>query len=173
MIVPAVKDYGGHNQESFDDYYKRWPNELSNFPRCVVENWVHRHWQDFKNHWLGRSIECYSFELTNLTNPQIMEIGHIADWLKTLDYWGDELFRSKARQETWLGKYMLANGTTPAPIIVAPNATGLEHPKGGPMHSNQLIEGHMRLAYLRGMIRHSHQALGTAHVVWHASMPNN
>ncbi|WP_261370028.1 hypothetical protein [Lysobacter antibioticus] len=172
MDVPAVRGYGGHNPESFDDYYKRWPAELSNFPRCVVENWVHRHWQDFESLWLNRSIELFSFEQVSLGNSQVMEIEHTATWLKTLDCWSDGLFKNKARQETWLGKYMLENGTTPAPMIIAPDASGLKHPRGWPMHKNQLIEGHMRLAYLRGMIRRSHPTLKSAHIVWHVSMPS-
>ncbi|WLA12321.1 hypothetical protein [Xanthomonas translucens] len=173
MIAPEVKGYGECDTESFDDYYARWPDQLSNFPKCVIENWVYRHWQDFENLWLDKSIELFAFTQAELNNSQIMQIGHIDKWLKTLDYWGDELFRDKMRQETWLAKYMLANGTSPAPIIVAPNTSGLEHPKGTPMHSNQLIEGHMRLAYLRGMIRHHHPTLKSSHSVWHVSLPNN
>jgi hypothetical protein len=173
MRVPAVKGYGDLETESFDDYYDRWPTELSNFPKCVVENWVYRHWQDFKNLWLDRSIEDFVFELAEFNNAQISEVRHIGDWLETMDYWGDELFRNKLRQSTWLAKYMLANGTTPAPIIIAPNASGLEHPKGGSMQDLQLIEGHMRLSYLRGMIRHNHSGLKALHVVWRLDLPNN
>jgi hypothetical protein len=173
MNLSAVKGYGDFEVESFDDYYARWPNELSNFPRCVAENWVYRHWSDFEHLWLDRKIELFEFVQVALTNTEIMAIGHVGDWLETLDYWGDELFRNKMRQETWLAKYMLEHGTSPAPIIVAPDAVGLEHPRGLPMHPNQLIEGHMRLAYLRGMIRHHHPALKPSHLVWHVSLPNN
>lgn len=173
MIVPEVKGYGNFNVESFVDYYARWPEQLSNFPKCVVENWVYRHWQDFKSLWLDRSIELFAFRQVDLSNSEIMEISHIDNWLELLDYWGDELFRNKMRQETWLANYMLVNGTSPAPIIVAPNAYALEHPKGGPMQANQLIEGHMRLAYIRGMIRHHHPKLKPSHIVWHVSLPSD
>lgn len=171
MDVPAVKGYGDFETEPFDVYYTRWPAEFSNFPKCVVENWVYRHWKDFKDLWLDRSIEDFVFELTEFDNAQIMEISHFGNWLETMDYWGDELFRNKLRQSTWLAIYMLANGTTPTPIIIAPNASGLEHPKGVSMQKLQLIEGHMRLSYLRGMIKHNHAALKASHVVWCLELP--
>ncbi|WP_057626658.1 hypothetical protein [Stenotrophomonas terrae] len=170
MKVPPVKGYGD-SAESFEDYYGRWPSRFGNFPKCVVENWVHRHWGEFDSRWRDKSPELFEFELVELNNDQVMQVGHIGNWMKELDYWGDELFRNRIRQSTWLAKYMLSEGTTPSPIIVAPNASGLTHPKGGPMHPNQLIEGHMRLAYLRGMIRHQYAELKPMHSVWHVSLP--
>ncbi|WP_238691539.1 hypothetical protein [Xanthomonas campestris] len=166
MIAPTVNGYGDSGAESFDDYYARWPKQLSNFPQCVVESWVHRHWQDFERDWLNRSIDQFVFAQANLTNAEIMHIGHFDEWLETLDYWGDELFRDQIRRSTWLATYMLTNGTSPVPIIVAANSSGLMHPKGATMRSNQLIEGHMRLAYLRGMIRQNHTSLRQSHLVW-------
>lgn len=139
----------------------------------VVESWVHRHWQEFERDWLNRSIDQLVFAQANLTNAEIMHIGHFDEWLETLDYWGDELFRDQIRRSTWLATYMLTNGTSPVPIIVAANSSGLMHPKGATMRSNQLIEGHMRLAYLRGMIRQNHTSLRQSHLVWLLSLQNS
>ncbi|WP_245228133.1 hypothetical protein [Xanthomonas bromi] len=172
MIVPSVKCHGDSGAESFEHYYARWPTRLINFPRCVVESWVHRHWRDFETYWLDRSIEQFVFTQASLSNAEILKIGHFDNWLETLDYWGDELFRDQMRKNTWLAMHMLTNGTSPKPIIVAPDSSGLKHPKGAAMHPNQLIEGHMRLAYLRGMIRHNHPALKTSHNVWLLSLPS-
>jgi len=99
MIVPEVKESGGSGTEAFEEYFSRWPRELGNFPRDVVENWVYRHWRDFRRHWY--------------------------------------------------------------------------HPMGAPMHDTQLIEGHLRLAYLRGMIRHNHPSLRDRHEVWALCLPRN
>lgn len=173
MIPPAVKGYGTFDVETFDEYYARWPTELSNFPACVVENWVYRHWADFESLWVDKGVESFTFSEATLTNNQILAVGHTGDWLETLDYWGDELMRDKQRQETWLARYMLTHGTTPAPIIVAPHVSGLAHPRGLAMVPNQLIEGHMRLAYLRGMIRYSHSELKPDHAVWHLGLPRS
>lgn len=171
IIVPEVRGYGDLEVESFNDYVARWPRELANFPECVIRNWVYRHWSDFKNLWMNRSIQNFAFSEREFSNAESMQVSHVGKWLETLDHWGDELFSKQLRQETWLARYMLANGTTPAPIIVATGAEGLEHPRGGPMQAIQLIEGHMRLAYLRGMIRHAHPPLKPSHAVWHLSLP--
>ena len=173
MTPPAVQRYGSSEVEPFSEYYARWPRELSNFPRCVVENWVHRHWTEFSSHWANRNIHQFEFEDHAYTNEEVMQIGHTGDWSFTLDHWGDELFRNSLRKSTWLASSMLESGTTPAPIIVSPNSGDLQHPSGGMMHPLQLIEGHLRLAYLRGMIRHDHKQLKPAHRVWQVTLPNN
>jgi len=172
MNAPEVIGYGDWNVESFDDYFARWPEELSNFPRDVVENWVHRHWQDFSMHWGDWPLGEFRFQLESMSNEDIMEIDHVGDWLSTLDYWGDELFRNALRQSTFLAKFMLEHGTTPAPIIVCKNTEGVEHPGTGQMKALQLIEGHMRLAYLRGLNRHRHPSLKDEHQVWLLDLPN-
>jgi hypothetical protein len=100
-----------------------------------------------------------------------MDIGHVGDWLDTLDYWGDELTRNQQRRNTWLAKFMLTNGAAPAPIVVATNALGCEHPRGGAMKNLQLVEGHIRLAYLRSMIRHGHPKLQADHTIWTLELP--
>jgi hypothetical protein len=170
--VPVVRNYSTSKVEPFNSYYARWPKRLANFPECVVNNWVYRHFHDFKFYTLRFDIAQFQFERTILTNSQVLEIGHVGDWMTTLDYWGDDLFQSKFRRDTWLAKFMLESGTTPAPIIVALNAAGIDHPTGGQMRTPMnLVEGHMRLAYLRGMIRHKHPALKSAHPVWMLRIP--
>ena len=172
MTPPSVQRYGSSEVEPFSEYYARWPSNLSNFPECVVENWVYRHWTEFSGHWANRSIHLFAFEERTYTNDEVMQIGHIGDWSHTLDHWGDELFRNSMRKSTWLARNMLDSGTTPAPIIVSPNSDNLQHPSGGRMHPLQLIEGHLRLAYLRGMVRHEHPQLLPSHRVWQVTLPH-
>ena len=173
MIVPAVHGYGTVHQECCSAYLRRWPDALKNFPSCVVENWVHRHWQQFKSNWASRSPQEFTFRLERYTNNEIMCVGHVRDWLTTADHWGEELFTRQFRRESWLGAYMLKEGTTPVPIIVSDNSAGFEHPEGGVMAPFQLIEGHLRLSYLRGMIHRDHAALRREHLIWVVSLPNH
>ena len=171
--VPAVEGWGDTlGSEPFETYIQNWPQTLSNFPESVIRQWVYRHWRDFQNRWIGWDLPRFRFVEATYTNDEIMAIDHISDWLNTLDFWGDELFTNKMRQSTWLATYMLEHGTSPEPIMVAVNAGGLKHPdRGFPMKSPlQLIEGHMRLAYLRGMIRHKHP-LQSQHRVWNVTLP--
>lgn len=168
MNIPEVLKYGDFlEQETSDEYYKRFPKELSNVPRCVVENWIYRHWQCFQNNWMWLDLSTCSFEKKTYTNDEITTIDHVSDWIETIDYWGEELFKDENRQESYLGDFMLKIGTTPAPIIVAKDANNIVHPDGDYMKTPlQLIEGHMRLAYLRGMIKCKYSQLQSMHEVW-------
>ena len=100
MKVPAVRGYGTAEQESFGAYIERWPDSLSNFPACVVEHWVYRHWQQFNSNWAPRSPQDFRFRQELYSNSQVKSIGHVHDWLKTADYWGDELFTRPFRRES-------------------------------------------------------------------------
>lgn len=169
--VPSVRNHGDSNVEPFEIYFQRWPKALSNFPPCVIKNWVHRHWREFSA-WLKFDLETFEFKSAQFSNPEIMAIGHFDDWFRTLDYWGDDLFKDELRRSTWLASFMLKYGTSPAPIIVAINADQVKHPLGGFLKTpSHLIEGHMRLAYLRGMIRHNHPTLKDSHAVWQLYLP--
>jgi len=170
--APSVRNYEDFNVEPFETYLQRWPQELSNFPACVIKNWVHRHWTEFSL-WLEFDLQPFEFKSTQFSNPEVMAIGHFDDWFRTLDYWGDELFTDKLRRSTWLASYMLEHGTSPAPVIVAMNADHIKHPLNGFLKApTHLIEGHMRLAYLRGMIRHHHPSLKDSHAIWQLYFPS-
>lgn len=173
MYAPEVRGYGDFNVEPFEEYIKRWPRELESFPRDLIETWVHRHWLEFGDHWMVNGALKWSYELRTFSNDDVLRILTFENMLKTMDYWGDELFRNRLRRETWLAKFMLEHGTTPSPILVFEGGANRIHPRGLPgekmLEPFQLIEGHMRTAYLRGMIRHSHPMLKSAHQVWVAS----
>lgn len=170
--IPAPHRHGTFDQESFADYMNRWPAHCAQVPETVIETWIHRHWNDFQA-WLPLKPQSWEYAVLSLSNEEILLIEHVSDWITTLDYWGNELFDGKTRRDTWLGGYMLDSGTTPAPMIVALNASAHVHPRE---HKNmcapyQLIEGHMRLAYLRAMIRKDHKNLQPLHTVVIATIP--
>ncbi|NOY48404.1 MAG: hypothetical protein GXO84_09485 [Chlorobi bacterium] len=170
MDIPSVNGYGDFEVEPYEEYIKRWPLDFTNFPECLVRIWVHRHWSDFEDYWLPNGALEWNYEKRIFTNDQILQIMHHGDWLDTLDFWGDELFKNKQRRETWLAQYMLENGTTPEPILVYENGGDINHPRGLPDEKfclpYQLIEGHMRTAYLRGMIHKKYEKLQSQHEVW-------
>jgi hypothetical protein len=174
MKYPPVADYGGFNPESFDAYYARWPNELASIPKQVVEDWIHRHWRDFASHWVKLSPHAWAYELKTLTSEEVLTIDHIGTWIAELDAEGVEYVSGARRSQTRLATFMLDRGTFPVPILVAKMSGHVVHPRSRDERMKeplQLIEGHARLACLRGMINSAHPRLASKHQVWVASIP--
>lgn len=173
-MYPAVKGYGDPDIESFGDYYARWPSHLSSVPKPVVEDWVYRHWQDFKSHWADLQPHRWTYERAAFSNSEILSVDHIGTWIPELDAEGVEYVTGKPRSRTRLAQYMLANGTYPVPIIVAQHAGHVVHPRSGGECMKapyQLIEGHCRLACLRGMINARYPTLRPEHEIWLVTIP--
>ena len=174
MDAPEVIGYGDYSVEPFSEYLARWPAELNSFPPCLIENWVHRHWPQFRDEWMPQDALNWKYMSFSLSNSEIMQIAHFVSDLRIMDHWGDQLFKDKIRKETWLAKFMLEHGTTPAPILVLEANARVRHPKAlegeSILKPFQIIEGHMRLSYIRGMIRHHHPTLKAQHEVWYATV---
>ena len=173
-MYPPVVGYGDFEVESFDSYFSKWPKSLSNIPIGVVQDWIYRHWRDFSSYWLDLKPHQWSFELTQLTTEKIHSIDHISTWINDLDVEEVEYVNGFQRGRGKLAQYMLSNGIFPVPIIVAKNAGHIVHPRSnGEMMKApfQLIEGHSRLACIRGMINANHPKLQQLHDVWLVTIP--
>ena len=175
-LYPPVRFWGDPERESFEAYYARWPTELRNIPELVVKDWIYRHWRDFNRYWVQLRPHTWTFNWTRFSNDEIMEIDHIGDWIQELDLEGDEYVTGAPRSQASFARYMLSNGTFPLPPIVAKNAAAIVHPRGDGQLMKaplQLIEGHCRLACIRGMIRANHPHLAKVHDVWVVTIPQS
>jgi hypothetical protein len=173
--VPKPENYGSLDVESFEEYRSKLPVEFDVVPDLVIESWIYRHWQQFQD-WLPLRPLEWKYKLVLMSSDEIIRISHVRNWPTTLKHWGDDLLDGSFRKDTWLGKYMLQNGTTPTPVIVAINAGGVGHPREGwckMQEPYQIIEGHMRLAYLQAMIRRNYLTLAANHEVFEVAVPPN
>lgn len=173
--IPKPIGYGSFEVEPFESYRARLPVDFDRVPDPVIETWIYRHWSDFQT-WLPLRPLEWQYALMPMSSAEVMRISHVDDWPDTLKYWGDDLLNGGSRMNTWLGRHMLALGTTPAPMIVAANAANYEHPRkrGFAMSEPyQIIEGHMRLAYLQALIRREHPAVKNSHDVFLVELPPN
>ena len=173
-LYPVVIDYGEVECESFESYYGRWPSDLEPIPRCVVEQWIYRHWSDFQE-WIPLEPHHWAWNRRSLSNDEVLQIGHVGDWIEHLLAKGKEFVSADLASGTQLDLYMRTHGTTPAPIIVAENAGHVLHPKGFSTdfmkEPFQLIEGHKRLARLIGMIDSGFLGLQSKHDTWVVQVP--
>ena len=171
--LPAPRNWGTFQVEPFAEYRLRWPKKYSKVPDEVIETWIYRHWREFQA-WLPLLPLDWKYEIVSMKSEEILTVGHVGEWMTTLKYWGDDLLDGRQRKITWLGRFMLQQGTTPSPIIVARNAGAWDHPRehANPMREPlQLIEGHMRLAYLQALIRRTHPSVQASHKVVIATLP--
>lgn len=169
VVIPKVRPNGDFDVETFEQYVSRWPSDLPNFPRAVIKDWVYRHNPQFIDLWTPLLPELWAFSLQEMTNEEIMSIQHLDGELEHYDYVGRRILGTTAGNQ-YLAQYMAENGTYPAPIIVAANAEGIQHPKGrvGELMKTplQLVEGHRRLGLLREMNRRNWPTLKAKHEVW-------
>ena len=173
LEIPEPRNWGTFDEEPFEEYLERWPVGLSHIPTDIIETWIHRHWREFQV-WLPLNPFEWNYELLKFGEAEVMSIGHNERRMDTLRNWGDDLFDGTHRESTWLGGFMLKHGTTPAPIIVLQEAGEIEHPlDGGQMiEPYQIVEGHMRLAYLQAMFRRKYSAMQASHDVYVATLPD-
>ena len=138
----------GH--ESFENYWGRVEPLLPNVPRCVAENWLHRHWPDFRSRWSWLAIRAIEFE------KQQRSAGYFLENVRAIDHSpieGHARSRdSRATMDTtYLGQYMERTGTWPVPVIVLPNPETLDHVGRSLLpRPVTLVEGHRRLRCLLG-----------------------
>lgn len=173
MDIPSAFIDDDCNLMPFDDYLRLWPSKYADFPKCLLESWVHRHWTQFKVLWYPLGVLEWRYEKRTFDADQLMEIGACTKIMCSLDHWGKELFKSKQRRETWVAKYMLQHGKAPVPLLVLEGEKKIANPQCPRGEKSvtryQLIEGHMRTAYLRAMIKENYATLSAAHEVWVAT----
>ncbi len=173
-MYPPVLGYGDIDMESFESYYSRWPADLASIPRPIVEQWIHRHWSCFRDRWVSLQPHTWSYRLAAMTSAQVLAIDHVGKWIEELDAEGVEYVTGAPRSRTPLAQKMLARGTFAEPIIVTEGAGHVTCPRSGEQRMKvplQLIEGHTRLAIIRGMINSGHPNLAAEHLVWLVRIP--
>ena len=175
-MLPKPKNWGSFEVEPFESYLHRLPDQYRYIHQAVIKDWVYRHWREFQQ-WLPLHPLSWHYEIVEMTNDEVMMISHTDDWPQRLRYWGDDLLDGSQRCETWLGRHMLEKGTTSVPMIVLKSAGIWIHPRSHNKHymvePYQIVEGHMRLAYLQSMIRRSHPTLSCKHEVLVCSIPDD
>ena len=160
-------------KEPFEEVYPRLKEAFPNFPKCVLEQWTYRHFNQFDKDYWWLGFHDFIFKLEIWRNEDILNnIG--SKIMDTQDYWGDELVlhKNKNRLGTYLGKYFTRNKTWPKPIIILKNDHRFTQADGLPLFDPyHLLEGHMRLAYMRAHIKCKVVGTPEKHDIWVASVP--
>ncbi|MGY3571627.1 hypothetical protein [Vibrio paucivorans] len=166
--VPVVQHINDFTLESFKSYYSRWPKNLRNIPKNIVEQWVYRHNETFLEMWSELRPHKWSFQRKNFSVKECLGITHLPREIEHYEDVGNRYIR-QVNDRDFLSNYMLQHGKFPQPIIVARGASAILHPKGAHLNEfmtdNQLIEGHRRLGLLRAMFKNE-MKLKSKQKVW-------
>lgn len=160
--------YSATQLEPFSKFYDRLKKELPNFPKDILEQWVYRHFSQFCNDYWWLEFDKFQFRKVEFENDKIMKIG--SNIMEDLNYWGDDFINeSNFRRDTWLGNYMIKNRTWPKPIIVFYSEESNLKIKKALCSPYHLLEGHLRLSYMRAFIKYEEDKIPNKHSVWIAT----
>ncbi|HEX4497546.1 MAG TPA: hypothetical protein VIE43_17865 [Thermoanaerobaculia bacterium] len=149
--------------ESGEDYRARLPFLLPYFPIAVLEDWLCRHgnavslfgWLDYRQFRFSRE-EWQSVQVESVMSSNE----------PTVEGWSQLFRESQCRRKNRLGAFMINEGTWPVPPIVLDNTNGICSPAGQQLSRYHLLEGHHRLAYLRGLIADPRWEVEPSHEIW-------
>lgn len=169
-LIP--KNWGSFDVEPFTSYQKRAKALLPNWPDCVLEQWLYRHYSDAVRVYGRLGFDKFFFQLLEWSNKQIYEQIN-SHKIGMIDSQGSNIFKTTEKLASWLQKYFAKEGTWPVPIIILDNKNGILGPNleqyGTPYH---LLEGHLRLGYFRNIYRLRPWDLKQSHCVWVVSKIN-
>jgi hypothetical protein len=152
------------DKESFAEWHARVGHRIPQVPSNVAEHWIHRHWGHSPYEFLPLARLRFESQTWTLEKLRAVQFGwdsrSSASDLTRLD---QPMIRN-----TPLARLMLAAGTWPEPIIVLDNDDGLLDDWRKPMRRWHLLEGHLRLTYLR-CLEHKGQAR-PRHDLWLARL---
>jgi hypothetical protein len=150
--------------ESDEEYEARLSVCLPNFPTEVARDWLVRHGPNAFRFYGWLNYRHFSFTLARLPLEFFDSVSSIND--AAVKGWSEMILTEAHFRSYNLGKFMIENGTWPVPPIVLDNENGLVSPSGPPVARYQLLEGHHRLAYVRGLQNDSAVSILPEHSCW-------
>jgi len=150
------------------EYARRLRALLPDFPAQVLADWILNHGRNaFREHgWLD--YRQLRFALRDEPTAFFDTVATSND--SAVGSWSHQFRTDPQFQQYDLGEFMAANGTWPVPPIVLDNTSGLTTPRGEILGRHHLLEGHHRLAFLRGLQTPPALAIQPVHSLWLATI---
>lgn len=162
--------YGGHEVESFDDWWTRHQAELSHLPSQLCEQWIYKHWSQTSFDFLP--IETLVCEEIEMTASDILRQVH-RELAVELDPEHDlrVLGRERMGPIHPTGAAFAENNTWDYPIIVLRTPSGFRgFDVEDPSIRLVLVEGHQRHKYLNALHHFGNAPVGP-HKLFAVSSP--
>lgn len=139
--------------ESFESYLPKIKKHLPNFPDSIIEQWIYRHFNDFKNKHRNRikeDLNNINFEIIDLDLNNINNNIYSVLTEEEEKYRWKMLYENDLIKNEFLCKYMKQNKKWPQPIIIIKISEFIK--KTYKIKTNKiffLLEWHRRLAYIK------------------------
>ncbi|MBU3191889.1 hypothetical protein K9O30_20820 [Clostridium bowmanii] len=174
LIDLKPKNYGTFDAESFYEYKLRASTLLPNWPECVIENCLYRHYSYAVSEYGWIKFHQVTFELVSWDGDRIFSNIQSHKMDCAIDGLGYQIYERQGKNCSWLQKYMYDGRTWPVPIIIMKNNKGIKSHSGEnygqPYH---LIEGHLRLGYFRTIYKIEKETLKPNHDIWIMTINGN
>lgn len=153
--------------EMFDDYFKRIHKLLPSWPEEIIKEWLFRENSCIEKYFfLG--FDRFEFDLVEWENEEILSKVE-SSAMKSVDNMGAQFFEHPT--ETYLKKYIKVNKTWPSPIIILENINEIKKNSWNEIRNPfHLLEGHLRLGYIRFLIKNHPEKLNKKHLLYIAKI---
>jgi hypothetical protein len=162
--------WGSVHVEPFEAYRKRMRTRLPNFPEDQLESWLYRHFEDAVRVWGWLGFDRLEFERQVWSAKAVLEQVQAFE-PRLIHGWKRGLLEDRMFRRSWLGAWMIEQGTWPVAPLVLDNDGRASTPKGKALARFHLIEGHHRLAYLHALAECSEWEPRAEHDLWITQIP--
>ena len=153
--------------EPWPHYRERVRLLLPNFPDSVLKQWLYRHYSGAVSDYGWLRLSQLTFRSKTWPTERILT--DVGSWEGhgLISQHAERLRSDPDRQQSWLGRRLIEDGTWPVPILVISNHERTCRPDGlrlaTPFH---LMEGHRRMGYLHALVEDKRWTVAAEHELW-------
>ena len=155
--------------ESLNAYIERVSRFLSNFPAQIISQWLYDHFDSVLQRFSWLDFSSLLFKIEPWNKDDI--IAKIKPWNEmAVESWTKLFISDLDFQMNPLCQYMKEKMTWPVPPIIFNNSQKITEPDGSMIPAWQLVEGHHRFAYFRGLFISERLQMPQEHDLWIMSL---
>jgi len=146
-------------------YIRRIGPLVPNIPPQILGQWFYDHFDSVLQRYSWINIPKMIFSLEIWDKGRILR--DVRPWNPdAVESWAKQFMSGSEPYTSPLVNYMREKNTWPIPPIVLDNYNNLRMPDGHKISRYDLIEGHHRFAYFKGLMLSKHLCVPSEHDLW-------
>lgn len=152
-------------KDSKESYIGRIASLVPNIPKEILIQWFYDHFDSVKQRYSWLNISTLNFKIEVWSKEAIFN--NIKPWNgAAVESWTNQFMVNSEADTNSLILYMKNNKTWPVPPIILDNDINLIMPNGDEIARYELIEGHHRYAYFKGLYLSKNINVLKEHKLW-------